>query len=290
MSHPMVRSWEFAWSAEGRSPTTMREMKRMVDRFEAFLAAEGGDLMTATRQDCEQFIASLASPNRKAWAWRSMRSFYAVVSDDLEQPSPMARIKSPKVPLSDTTVATEDDISKLLRACAPFRTATNCRDAAIVSVLWASGMRRTECANLKVSDLDLDALSVLIRTSKSGKARRAPLDERSAQHLARWLAKRATYPAQDGDALWWGKRGVLTSDGIRLVIQRRRAKAGVDVSAHAFRRGWTADALGRRGISQTSVMTAAGWRTSHMPSLYTRSVKEDLMLSEFHRDRNGGDR
>jgi integrase len=127
-------------------------------------------------------------------------------------------------------------------------------------------------------------MSVVIRKSKSGKPRRAPLDQRAAQHIARWLAKRATYPVPGGDALWVGRAGPLSSDGVRQVIERRRREAGVDISAHAFRRGWAAHSLGARGISQSSVMTAAGWTTPTMPSLYIRSVRESVMLDEFHRE------
>jgi integrase len=148
---------------------------------------------------------------------------------------------------------------------------TACRDAATISVLWASGIRRSELARLAASDLDLDGINLLVRQSKTGRPRRAPLDERSVRHLLRYLAKLSLYPVQDvGDALWVGKNGPLTADGIRLMLQRRCRDAGVNVSAHAFRRGWTVHSLGKRGISQASVMTAAGWAIgSPMAQRYT---------------------
>ena len=153
-------------------------------------------------------------------------------------------------------------------------------------MLWASGMRRSECSNLTVGDVDLDGVGrVVIRTSKTGKPRRAPLDQRAVQHLARWLAKRDRYPVQDGDALWLGRKGRLSSDGVRQVIERRSRESGVTgVSTHSFRRGWCAESLSA-GVSQTSVMTAAGWTTATMPGRYTRGVKERLMLDEFARVR-----
>lgn len=284
MPHPLTRSWSFSWAAAGRSPRTMAEMTRIRGQFEAVLTAENRDLTTATRTDCEAFLASLPTPTRKAWGWRSLRSFYAFAAEELEQPSPMARIRSPKVPLSDVKVASPEDVDRMLRACSPWRTATNARDAAIIATLWATGARRSEIAALRLDDVDLDTMSVLIRTSKSGKPRRAPLDHRAAQHIARWLARRATYPVAGGSALWVGKAGPLSSDGVRQVIERRRGEAGVDVSAHSFRRGWAAHALGTRGISQASVMVAAGWTTPTMPNTYVRSVREEVMLTEFHRE------
>lgn len=291
MSNPLIQSWGFSWAAEGRAPRTMREMRPFVERFEVVLAEDDRTLMHATRADVEAFIASHPTPPRANYCWRALRSFYKWLSEDHEVANPAAKIKAPRVPLTDVVTATEDDVNRLLRACSPWRTATACRDAAIISTLWASGMRRSELARLAVHDLDLDGMNVLIRTSKTGRPRRAPLDERAVQHLLRYLAKRAQYPVDAGDSLFVGKRGPLTGDGIRLMIQRRRAKAGVDVSAHALRRGWTVHSLGKRGISQASVMTAAGWAIgSPMAQRYTRGLSESLMLEEFGRDQNGGGR
>ena len=82
MTHPLVRSWQFAWAAEGRSARTMQEMAPFLDRFQTFLTTiqggEHGNLMAATRSDCEQFIASHASPFWANYAWRSLRSFYGL--------------------------------------------------------------------------------------------------------------------------------------------------------------------------------------------------------------------
>ena len=57
MVHPIIRSWRFTWQAEGRSPRTMGEMLWFMERFEAVLTADGRDLTTATRADCEEFLA-----------------------------------------------------------------------------------------------------------------------------------------------------------------------------------------------------------------------------------------
>ncbi len=54
----------------------------------------------------------------------------------------------------------------------------------------------------------------------------------------RWLSRRATWPTgAETDALWLGKKGPLTSDGVRLVVERLRKRAGVSISSHSFRRG-----------------------------------------------------
>jgi hypothetical protein len=101
----------------------------------------------------EAYLGSIESPPARAYAWRALRSFYAFVAEEQEAPSIMVRVKSPNVPLTEVTTATEDDYDKLIKACSPFRTATQARDAAIIATFWATGLRRSELAALKVSDM-----------------------------------------------------------------------------------------------------------------------------------------
>jgi len=72
MTHPLNRSWQFARRAEGHSQNTMDVMAPILERF-----ATEVDLMTATRADCESFIAAAASPFMANYRWRTLRAFYA---------------------------------------------------------------------------------------------------------------------------------------------------------------------------------------------------------------------
>ena len=69
---PLIRSWQFAWLAEGRSQRTLREMTPFLVKTQEKCPA----LPAATRSDCEEFIAGYPSPFRANYAWRSLRSFY----------------------------------------------------------------------------------------------------------------------------------------------------------------------------------------------------------------------
>jgi integrase len=285
MPHPLVRSWEFSWAAEGRSPRTMREMRWFVDRFEIVLAAEGRNLQASTRADCEVFIASHESKFRANYAWRSLRSLFGFIAEELEIPNPMEKVRAPKVPLTEVTTASEEDLSRLLRACSPYSSFENARDAAAISLLWATGLRRSELAALRMDDVDLDSQTLVVRKSKTGRSRRVPFDSRALQHLLRYLGRREVYPATSKapEALWVGKRGPLSSDGLRSVIERRRREAGVTISAHSFRRGMAARAL-RAGVSGPSTSTLLGWQPgSTMLSRYVRGVAQELAIDEARR-------
>ena len=146
-----------------------------------------------------------------------------------------------------------------------------------------TGLRRSELARLTVSDLDLDSMSLVVQKSKTGRSRRVPFDAKTTQIVMRWLSRRAVWPTDHHtDALWLGKKGPMTSDGIRLVIERRRRQAGVDVSCHSFRRGLAARAL-RKGVSGPTPSAILGWSAgSIMLSRYVRRVQAELAAAEYH--------
>ena len=61
---PLIRSWQFAWLAEGRSQRTLREMTPFLVKFREKCPA----LPAATRSDCEEFRPRLLARPRLAAA------------------------------------------------------------------------------------------------------------------------------------------------------------------------------------------------------------------------------
>lgn len=142
-------------------------------------------------------------------------------------------------------------------------------------------MHRSKLSELRVDVIDIDGMNLVVRRSKTGRSRRVPFDAKAAQHLLRYLSKRESYPVQHADALWLGKKGPLTSDGIRQVIERRRREAGVELSCHSFRRGLAARAL-RNGVSGPSTSAILGWSpSSPMLGRCVRGVQAELAAAEY---------
>ena len=127
-------------------------------------------------------------------------------------------------------------------------------------------------------------MSLIVQKSKTGRSRRVPFDAKTAQVLMRWLAKRAVWRgSQETDALWLGKKGAMTSDGVRQAVEKRRNAAGVDISCHSFRRGLATRAL-RLGVSGPSTSALLGWSPgSQMLSHYVRGTQAELAAEEYRR-------
>ena len=170
-----------------------------------------------------------------------------------------------QVPLAKETMnpqetATEQDYRNAL--CA----ATTLRDKALIEVLWSCGLRRSEIARLEVSDVNFSEGFLIVRTSKTGKPRIAPLSPSARHALRKHISKRSQ-----------GSLFGMTTNAIRLCLQRLSAP-----SAHAWRRGWAVQAL-RNGVSETSVRAAAGWSSGAMVARYTRALSGELAVEEFSR-------
>ena len=168
---------------------------------------------------------------------------------------PLAReIKKPQ------ETATDGDYRKALQD------ARTLRDKALIEVLWSCGLRRSEIARLEASDVNFSEGFLIVRTSKTGKPRIAPLSPSARHALRKHISKRSQGSLFD-----------MTTNAIRLCLQRLGAP-----SAHAWRRGWAVQAL-RSGVSETSVRAAAGWSSGAMVARYTFALSGELAVEEFQR-------
>jgi integrase len=156
--------------------------------------------------------------------------------------------------------AAQDDYKKAV--CA----ASTLRDKALVEVLWACGLQRSEVTRLDITDVNFSEGFLIVRTSKTGYPRIAPLSPTARHALRTHIGKRSQ-----------GSLFGMTTNAIRLCLMRLGATL-----AHAWRRGWAVQAL-RSGVSETSVRAAAGWSSGAMVARYTRALSGELAVQEFQR-------
>lgn len=291
-----VASFRRSWLLSMKARSTIRNYVYSLDRVSSWLHENDRTLLTATRVDLEAFLMQRyeeVSVRTAQTDHKALRAFYkwAVKDRDVEVwKNPMVDISGPHVEpgeyVKPTITATDEDYQALLSTCRvkglQSREARSLaiRDAAIIAVLWWTGMRRAEVSGLDVCDIDLEHGTINVRatTTKSRKARLVPiLDQDLLVALDRWLRYRAAYRTgkQAGDALFvsFGRngkigRGRLQPGGITQMLERRSELAGVEVPAHSFRRG-RAEQNDKHidGIDSERMM---GWTNDRMRKLYTR--------------------
>jgi len=130
-------------------------------------------------------------------------------------------------------------------------------------------MRRTELAQVLVTNVDLDRGTIQVQKTKTDQPRLVPLTDEAIELLKSHLLTH-TDPRLIG----------RTSESIRKLLRRH----GI-ASAHCFRRGWAVDAL-RRGMNQVDVETAAGWSSGAMVRRYTKKFRNQVAIENFRRNRS----
>lgn len=101
-------------------------------------------------------------------------------ASDLELPKATKRLPKHILTAQDAeTILNQPDIT----------TDTGIRDRAMMEVLYSTGMRRTELTNLKVTDVDIDRGTVIVRHGKGDKDRMIPIGERAILWIEKYLSE-----------------------------------------------------------------------------------------------------
>lgn len=184
------------------------------------------------------FDGNLA-PNTLYQALTTVRSFLRWAHQEgylLVDPSRNLAIARPPAPFRP--LLTQEQVRRLLES--PRRdTPLGLRDSALLEILYGTGVRRGEAANLDLADLDLRGSALLVRRGKGARDRMLPLGAHLVEVLERYLTEaRPRLLSRPGEAAL-----LLSAHGARLDIrllhqrvQHHGRRVGlVGVSPHRLR-------------------------------------------------------
>jgi site-specific recombinase XerD len=207
----LARSFVRHLRAENKSPGTIGNYLEAVKQLTLFLAARNQMVTQARREDIEAFLTSLLerwTAGTVITRYRALLVFYGwLVEEDEIRRNPMTRMKPPAAPERPVPVLSDDELRRLLAACAG--TSFPCRrDTAIVMLMIDSGARRAEIVGLRVVDLDFD-YEVARVLGKGQRERALPFGRKTAVALDRYLRVRSKHPHAASEYLWLGKKGPI---------------------------------------------------------------------------------
>lgn len=274
----------------GQSPRTAEEYARDVELFGEFL--EPGHpktsaflkLRVATVSDVRQFVMELMGPRKYgATSVRrkiaALRSFFALQKrEGRRTDNPAADVPPPKAPKRLPQVMSEDEVAKLLRTrVAGKNDMQRLRNAAIMEVLYASGIRRAELVGLNLSDVDCDRRLMRV-IGKGNKQRTVFINEAAADAILKYLAVR---PRSSDEALFLSRRKSRLSHRQAWVIFREFAQlSGLikHVTPHVMRHSFATHLL-ENGADIVTIKELLGHESLSTTQIYTNVSLEHMRKS-----------
>jgi site-specific recombinase XerD len=290
--------------ADGLMDTSIAEYTRIV---RLFLRACPNPVSAQTDDFLRFFAQHRWSPATKQLAFAALRRFFRfLVAEGYRESNPLTIFQPPKVSKPLPRFLSQAEVTQLLDNLDSVwiyghkrklrRLRLPIRDAAILELLYATGMRVGELVRLKVSDLDLDAQVVRV-LGKGGKERLAFFGRIAKKRLTAWLAERQRWLQRKGIASSWlfiGKKTphkpLKRETVIRLVNCYSVAVIGKRISPHWLRHSFATHLL-ERGANIVAIAEFLGHAKLTTTERYCH-VTPSLLWAQyaFHPKVKGGEK
>jgi integrase/recombinase XerD len=271
--------------AEDLKAETLTGYRRRLGQFTRWLIAESAD--PSLPETWETYLLELKqrdlSPFTRKGHYDRLRRFARWLFEAGKLPgNPLNLVKPVKLPkdLLPKAIAPED-IRAMLAAAED-----SPRDKALLMFLRDSGGRAAEVLGMRWGDVDFDKRRSRV-IGKGSKSRYLFFSPVVASALA---AYRETVPHEIDDPVWvstWvsgkrsGLKGALTHPGLRHVLKRLAARAGVEgnYNPHAWRHAFGRD-MSLAGAPTTILQDTMGHSDIRVTTIYTKF--DDVDLREAH--------
>ena len=264
----------------GLSIHTLDGYGRDLNRLGQFLAERGReDVDDVTAADITDQLIALAeaklAARSRARALVAMRGLFRhLVSERWLEADPTSLIDSPKTARRLPGVLGEEAVARLIAQ--PGDTPRGRRDAAMIELAYASGLRVSELVNIALADVNLNQGFVRV-TGKGNKTRLVPCGSAALGKIGRYLAEdRPQFvrdPAERG--LFLTERGrPMTRQAFWKSLRNHARHAGVrlpagDISPHKLRHSF-ATHLVERGADLRAVQAMLGHADISTTQIYTQ--------------------
>ena len=257
----------------------------------------GAGFEGAARSDVEDYLVhcdaqGLARATR-ARRLASIRQLYRFAFEEgLRADNPAIQIRGPGRDKRLPRSLSEEEVDAMLEAAPrvgrgpPERV----RNACLMQVLYATGMRVTELVSLPAAAARGDPRLLLIR-GKGGRERLVPLSGPARDALAEWLPLRDAAQGNRGDRSphlfpSGSREGYLTRHRFYVLIKEIALAGGVDpakVTPHTLRHAFATHLLAR-GADLRSIQTLLGHADVATTEIYTHILDErlDALVLERH--------
>ena len=256
--------------------------------FSSFLADRGIDARKFTRPDFLDHLTALRegglSARSTARRVSTLRSFFRfLVREGVLAASPVSGVKAPRLGRPLPKYLTPTQVDRLL-AAPDGHTPEGIRDRAMLTIMYASGLRASELVTLRLENVDANA-GFLCVLGKGGKERVVPVADVALTVLAGYIAsaRQAFLGKRFSNDLFLSRRGTaITRQTLWNRIRRWALAAGIEqrISPHTLRHSFASHLLAG-GADLRAVQAMLGHADIATTQIYTHVTPE--RLRDVHR-------
>ncbi len=285
---------------KGASPNTVAAYRNDLTQLQSYAAdaRQNGQHLASWNQVDQRFLSEYIaglrgrgySPTTVARKVASVKAFFNFLAEEGDVPkNPAEEVSSPRVGRSLPKPLTVQEVQRLLEEPLKVRTSEGVRDAAMLELLYASGLRVSEMVNLNTRDVNL-AEQYVRCMGKGSKERVVPLHRKAVAAVQNYL--RDVRPkllasrkyADEELALFVNHRGDrLTRQGFWLILKGYAHRAGITshITPHTLRHSFATHLLAG-GASLRNVQELLGHASIATTQVYTH-LTEDRVRQEYQR-------
>lgn len=288
-----------------RSQLTVEAYARDLQEFGAFLAGVAGSespvgreypqLRGATTSDVRRYVMRLAGDKhydmrtvrRKLSSIKALYRYTKLMA--LRDDDPASIVAGPKLERKLPEHLGETDVRRLLRTKLAGRSEVQrLRDAAIMELLYASGLRRAEVTTITLKDLDLESREIRVH-GKGSKERVVVFNRSAAKAIEAYLRVR---PHGRDEALFLGRGGKrLSPMHVWRIFRDIYKVSGIDAHAspHTLRHSFAThlaenevdletirEFLGHESLATTGIYLKMSMQ--HKKRMYDKAHPRDKMV------------
>jgi len=285
---------EMLAAERGASQNTLANYGRDLDYFADFLAGRGVAPDAAVAEDLRAFLAAQdragMAPSTVARRLSVLRQYHRFLfREGLRSLDPATAIDGPRKGRSLPKILSEAEVEGLLAEVHRHKGPDGLRLAALVELLYATGLRATELVSLPLAAVAREPRVLVVR-GKGGRERMVPLNDAAREALRDYLAIRSRFLPGGRPSKWLfpsrGASGHLTRHRLGQLLKQLAIEAGLrvdKVSPHVLRHAFASHLLDH-GADLRSVQQMLGHADISTTQIYTHVLNERLraLVQDHH--------
>ena len=283
-STPHVETFLEMMAAErGASPRTLDAYRRDLDDFSGFLKTDITQAAPdALRGYFDYMKRAALAPRTASRRLSCLRQFFKFLyGEGQRKDDPTAALDSPRLPRSLPKFLTEEEVDRLLAAARTIEGIKGLRAAALLELLYATGLRVSELVSLPLATVR--GKNAIIVRGKGDKERMIPVGERARDAVVAYLEVRDAFispGAKTSPRLFPapGRGGHISRAAFSTLLKDIAVRAGVmpsKVSPHVLRHSFATHLLAH-GADLRSLQQMLGHADISTTQIYTHVLDERL--------------